>query len=163
MGADHNIVGKPLPKEVIDQITARAQLQGQIGYQGDRELTFKSKKNAFAKLTSFISVDDEGLAKELGVGTGTEAAQEWCLYNGVHTGNGRKFDIKYEGGGLKGYEGTNELGIRPMPGITSMTIKPAGMGGSIRLATINVKCHNLNQLNAIDALYLRLGFSMLIE
>jgi DNA-binding Xre family transcriptional regulator len=50
-----------------------------------------------------------------------------------------------------------------MPGITSVVIDSAGRMGSLRQATINFKVWDKYQLDIMDALYFRLGFTMLIE
>ena len=158
----YNLVGNPIEDAVIQQINMRARMQSSdvVGAQSEQQVAFKSRKNAFVKLSSFIKVTDDSLAKVLGDG-GVELARKWALFNGVNVGNGHDYNLL----GLKGYGqgGTSELGYRPMPGITGATITPAGQGGSIRRATVNFKCHNLQQLNIIDVLYFRLGFSMLLE
>jgi hypothetical protein len=162
MPNSYNLVGNPIEDAVIQQINMRARMQSSdvVGAQSEQQVAFKSRKNAFVKLSSFIQVTNESLAKVLGDG-GIELARKWTLFNGVNVGNGHDYNLL----GLKGYGqgGTSELGYRPMPGITGATITPAGQGGSIRRATVNFKCHNLQQLNIIDILYFRLGFSMLLE
>jgi len=54
-------------------------------------------------------------------------------------------------------------GRSPVPGITSVDIKPIGQQGTVREATIQIICHNLAQFKIIDALYLRLKYSILLE
>ena len=65
--------------------------------------------------------------------------------------------------GAYGLGGTEELGYRPMPGLTAVNIETTGRLGSLRLATINFKVWNMHQLNAVEALYFRLGYSMILE
>lgn len=65
--------------------------------------------------------------------------------------------------GAYGLGGTTELGFVPMPGLTSVTIETLGRLGSLRKADVNFRVNNLNQLNVIEALYFRLGYSMLLE
>lgn len=65
--------------------------------------------------------------------------------------------------GAYGLGGTVGQGYRPMPGITSVKVQTAGRGGSLRYATIDFKVWNRNQLDIIDTLYLRLGYTMLLE
>ena len=50
-----------------------------------------------------------------------------------------------------------------MPGITSVQIDTQGALGSIRAATINFKVWDKDQLDIIDALYFKLGYTMLLE
>ena len=49
-----------------------------------------------------------------------------------------------------------------MPGITDMDFKCLNRG-SIKKATLNIKAHNKNQFDMIDVLYLRLGYSVMLE
>jgi len=65
--------------------------------------------------------------------------------------------------GAYGLGGTTELGFVPMPGLTSVTIETLGRLGSLRQATVNFRVNNLNQVNVIEALYFRLGYSMILE
>ena len=58
--------------------------------------------------------------------------------------------------------GGNQFGIQPMPGINSVQIDSKNRG-SIRNATVEVTAFNRFQFEIIETLYLRLGFTMLIE
>ena len=60
-----------------------------------------------------------------------------------------------------GLGGTN-YGIQPPPGITGATIDSLNRG-SIRKATVTLKAHNKFQFDVIELLYLRLGFTMMLE
>ena len=64
--------------------------------------------------------------------------------------------------GAYGVGGTQDYGYSPMPGIIDADVKDLNRG-SIKKATINLVAHNRNQFEVIDALYLRLGFSVLLE
>ena len=55
-----------------------------------------------------------------------------------------------------------DFGFQPMPGITGVEINHINRG-SIKKATITLKAYNKFQFELIDLLYLRLGFSMLVE
>jgi hypothetical protein len=58
--------------------------------------------------------------------------------------------------------GGSEFGLQPMPGITSVNIEHLNRG-SIRKATVTLKVFNTKQFEIIELLYLRLGFTMMIE
>jgi len=60
-----------------------------------------------------------------------------------------------------GLGGSNQ-GIQPMPGIESVNIDCVNRG-SIRKATVVLKVYNRVQFHIIELLYLRLGFTMLLE
>ena len=49
-----------------------------------------------------------------------------------------------------------------MPGIIDVDVKDLNRG-SIKKATVNIKCHNRNQLDIIDVLYMRLGYTVFLE
>jgi hypothetical protein len=59
-------------------------------------------------------------------------------------------------------EGKYDFGIVPMPGIESVSVR-ALERGSIRRATIKLKAYNKQQFDIIDILYLRLGYTVLLE
>ena len=50
-----------------------------------------------------------------------------------------------------------------MPGITSIDIKSGTAYGSLRTITINFVCHNLQQLEDLELLYMRQGYTALVE
>jgi GH24 family phage-related lysozyme (muramidase) len=54
-------------------------------------------------------------------------------------------------------------GIKPMPGIESIDIKSKSAYGSLREVVVNFKCHNLQQLEDLELLYMRPGYTVLIE
>ena len=58
--------------------------------------------------------------------------------------------------------GGTEFGIQPPPGIIGVTVDSLNRG-SIRKATITLKAHNKFQFDIIELLYLRLGFTMMLE
>ena len=60
-----------------------------------------------------------------------------------------------------GFGGT-EFGLKPLPGITSIDITPINRG-SIKQATVNIKAYNKFQFELIETLYLRLGFTIMLE
>jgi len=54
-------------------------------------------------------------------------------------------------------------GIVPMPGITDANIRTKSAYGSLREAKINFKCHNQRQLEILELLYMRPGYTLLLE
>jgi hypothetical protein len=61
----------------------------------------------------------------------------------------------------------DEFGIRPMPGITNVVINSrsttsVGLKG-LRECTISIKCHSISQLQVIELLYMRPGYTALLE
>ena len=65
--------------------------------------------------------------------------------------------------GAYGLGGTEQFGFKPMPGLEGLSIKTGGKLGTLREATFEFTCYNIEQLNIMDALYMKLGFNILIE
>ena len=56
-----------------------------------------------------------------------------------------------------------EFGLKPLPGITDLTVETLGNNGSLKKATLKIKAFNKQQFNIIELLYLRLGYHVLVE
>ena len=147
-----NLIGEGFPGFVISQIEKRQSIYGSIN-RSNAQLEYLNNRNGWCKLVSSVNIDIpvRGIPD-----TGNELARKYVLFNGTSpTTTGI--------GGIPGYGlgGTN-FGINPMPGITSAVIKTENMG-SLKSATIQIKANNRNQFDIIDILYMRLGYSVLLE
>ncbi len=77
------------------------------------------------------------------------------------------FDVnqrtEFLGNNIKGAYLTGEdFGIVPMPGIESLDVKALNRG-SLKKAIVKIKAQDRNQLAILDVLYLRLGYTVLLE
>jgi len=184
-----NIIGAPFSEYVLRQLAIRAGRSSTgrgVGnvppVRSNAEVLYLANKTAWARLVSSVDLDFppdskntntkyDGYIDDLGVaGSGTypepnSFAKNWILEAGTSIQNGNGITLRQGIGpnGAYGLGGTTELGYRPMPGLTSVNIETTGRLGSLRTATVNFKVWNINQLNAIEALYFRLGYSMLLE
>ena len=57
----------------------------------------------------------------------------------------------------------NRTGIRPMPGITNVNIQSKGAYGSLQEATVTFTCWDIRQLEELEILYMRPGYTVLLE
>lgn len=57
----------------------------------------------------------------------------------------------------------NRLGIKPMPGITNVSIQSKGAYGSLQEATVSFVCWDIKQLEELELLYMRPGYTVLFE
>jgi LAS superfamily LD-carboxypeptidase LdcB len=157
-----NIVGEGFNPAIIEQIKRRQIIYGSAD-RDNQILSFLNARTGWCKLVS--SVDVKIASRNIPY-TGTELAKNFVLFNGTtSTSTGLRKGI-YQGTGdfnnfAYGMGGT-DFGLRPMPGITQASIKTETRG-SLKTATINIKANNRNQFDIIDVLYLRLGYSMLLE
>ena len=169
-----NIIGEPFEQYVSNQITSRQKVYGKKTNRSSTEIAYLNSTNGWVKLASGVSIDDQRLAllkknnNQMlnNVSTGKQLAQDYVLFNGLssydengditnYTGVGKGGKVAY------GLDGT-DFGYSPMPGIIGVDIKDLNRG-SIRKATIDLKVFNRNQLEIIDCLYMRLGYTVLLE
>lgn len=159
-----NIVGEGFPEEIIKQVDVR---QNQLGLnsRSNENLVWVNTKSGWCRMVSSVDVIQTGI-RDLPY-TGTDLARNFVLFNGVSIGkNGLRGGI-WPGGGSdpNNYAygiGGSDMGLKPMPGINQATIKTETRG-SLKTATINITAHNQKQFDIIDLLYMRLGYSILLE
>jgi len=115
------------------------------------------------------------LAKHLQVDPGNDLAKKVVLYGGTQkytepTGDqpstfSKKSGINRDGGffgqGAYGFGGT-AFGYKPMPGINSAKLGFYN-NGALAKADISITCYNPQQLEFLELLYLRPGYSILLE
>ena len=166
-----NIIGEGFPKQIIEQVKTRQEKYGSKTRNNEIQ-TFLNSQTGWVRLSS--SVDVKVDARKLGL-LGPELAKQYVLFNGsskyTNTGDAREIanqrsgvasDLSSIHGNFAYGIGGNEMGLSPMPGITAMSTKTETRG-SLKTSTIQIKCHNRIQFDIIDTLYLRLGFTMLLE
>ena len=170
-----NIVGEDFNQEIAKQVIQRQKIYGSIN-RDNEELTYLNTRTGWCKLMSGVSVNPAELntfanIRNLNIPAGKFLAQNHVLWNGVTSYNpednsfwnnkGIAFNGSTFNDGAYGFGGL-ELGIRPMPGIISAEIKTETRG-SIKKATIKIQANNRTQFDIIDLLYMRLGYSVLLE
>ena len=169
-----NILGAKLPQWVLNQLSTRS-FQNNQDYRDNSNILYLANKTAWIRLVSSINIidkqDQNYFKTELGINIEDETtlAKEFVLFGGTSKYlNKNSYQIRSGLGkdGAYGILGDNEIkkyGYKPMPGITSVNIETQGRLGSVRAATVNFKCWDKSQLDIIDALYFKLGYTMFLE
>ena len=171
--ATPRILGLPFDSGVDAQVKIR---QKQLSVrnrlnntqQQDNLVVFNSS-TSFVRLSSAVSVDSaERLAtlkNNLGISEGNisgyNLAKNLVLWGGVNIKNLPR-GIGYDLNSTYGFLSDETQGLKPLPGITSMTSNYKN-NGSLREVTLNIKCSTRKQFEAIEAVYLRLGYTMVVE
>jgi len=186
------IIGEDLKDYVINQIKVRQQVLGKDGgytpLSDDNIFAFNSQ-TSWVKLASGVFVTEDKL-KKLGITEpslielyrGKELAKNFILNGGTarmsqlggsiiqreglnpigseedEDGNTYSFEDYQKGS----YEPTPSFGFVPMAGLTDVSVKCLNRG-SLKKAKIKLRVENKQQLSIIDVLYLRLGYTMLLE
>ena len=113
---------------------------------------FFNRKTPFIRLTSGIDV------------RGSQAsANEHVLSNGLHYSKDDLFNGYQTGGGHDSIGSKEDFGLRPAAGIVGMTLNTHNRYGSLRTATVQFEVHTLEQLDRYEELFMRPGYSALLE
>ncbi len=174
-----SLIGEQFDEYVQNQIGRRQALHG-LKTRSDTQLNILNNQNAWLKMGSSVyissSAEGEQRLKDIGIDDpsnflGTDLASKAVLFNTLseydgatgytqRSGVSKTTDLwnKNNAYGL----GATEFGITPPPGLISAEIK-AKNRGSIRECNVTLKAFNKFQFELIELLYLRLGFSILLE
>ena len=174
------IIGEELEGYVIDQILLRQSLHGSgvnTSFRSDNQLNVLNSNTSWIKLASGVSITDAKRLKEIGF---TQTQIESNIKLGLAKNNilfggtaklidveGRDFDKLQQRSGFLPRDAQSSYtygsyGFSPMPGIESADVKTLNRG-SIKKATVKLKANNREQFDILDLLYMRLGYTVLLE
>ena len=175
-----NITGDPLAKWVQDQIRIRQQIIGNNPevLTLDQRVLYNNNKNAWVRLASSVDLIEgsDDLRKNLNLpnNSGDLLAKNFVLFGGIYSIDnsysrlgGVVPNLNERNNALRAAQysyglGSSEYGYVPMPGLDSVKISHVNRG-AIRNYDIQLTVHNKDQLEIIEALYLRIGYYMLLE
>jgi len=191
-GQPQDVIGGGIDGSVIEQLIARETLVSSTK-RDNKHLLFFNSNGAWARIVSSINTitkeETEALAKGdksikdvvgnknlaynnviMGgtVKQGT-ANEPTSLGGGINQSKHSPINIDMDGYATSGdikdsaYHNYESLGHRPAPGINSVSVKSKGTYGSLREAEVNVTVWTLEDLEMMQALYLRPGFTILLE
>jgi hypothetical protein len=158
-----NIAGSAFQPYVDTQIKKRKALVNK-DYRSSSELNWLSNRNVWIRISSGANVSP-GNTRYQGL-EGDALSKKYILQGGVlnHLGGANSYTLRSGVGpdGAYGIGGT-DFGLVPMPGLIDISIKTGGKLGTLKETTFNFLCHNIEQLNIMEALYMKLGFGVLVE
>ena len=158
-----NIAGSPFQPYVKDQIDLRKKIISREN-RSPQELLWLTNRNAWIRISSGTDVDDTNA--DFPNEKGNILSKKYILQAGLtdHTGGATSYQLRsgISSNGAYGIGGT-DFGYKPMPGLENLSIKTGGKLGTLREATFEFTCYNMKQLEIMNALYMKLGFSVLIE
>jgi hypothetical protein len=178
-----NLLGQPFDDWVTKQIDVR---QKSLGKYSTTQIQANLVKTPWIRLASSVNLEFPRRGeqrknsvpqklKDAGLNVsdfdGVELAKKSILYGGVVSMTGEGNSITQNSSinngnspfnGAYGWGGIDERGYVPMPGITDVSVQYQN-NGALSKATINIKCFSKKQFQIIDVLYLRPGYSLLLE
>lgn len=140
----------PLP--VKKQIDFRQSLIGRDSNRGSLIHTLSSR-TPFVRMSSSVNVSGSNELAKNNILFGGTSVDKKGISEGF--GNAR--------GTYRKSTGPYSQGFRPMPGIDNISVSHKGAYGSLREVTVNFKCWDIHQLEELELLYMRPGFTLLVE
>lgn len=144
-------IGSPMAESIAKQIRNREVYFG-TNNRGRNTLTLANGQSAFAVLRSSVNTG----ASE-GKGGSSTLASEYVL------GMNLKGGLSKGSSTLKAYNPSQTTGLRPFPAITSVNVESKGTYGTLFLATVNFKVFSKEDLDTVEQIYFRPGFTALLE
>ncbi len=138
------IIGGPLSADVVRQLNLRRDKYGIESGRTNEDLLYLNSKTGWAKLTSGVNIKGDD-----------KWAREYILIGGTINRFG---DEAYST-----FDGRTGKGFRPMPGINGVQVRSTGKFGTLKEATITFNCWDVDQLSNLEMLYMRPGFTALLE
>jgi len=173
-------IGSSISKEVVAQIEARKRIVRKTTLRSSDDLLFLNSKTGWVRLSSGINTITDEEAQTLRNApdsrytikgdnklAGFNILQGGMLNPNRSTREGidvSGIDVTESAGNRGAYENrVNSTGIRPMPGITGMTVQSKGTFGTLREAEVQLSAWTLEDFEIIERIYLRPGFTMVLE
>jgi hypothetical protein len=159
-----NIIGEPFPDYVNKQINIRQTAHGSgiNTFRTPNQLAYLNSKTAWVKLASSVKIDSkfETTDPKIAPGSWDNLAKKNVLFSGISSLSGKI--LRPKSTVEKKYEHSSGFGFVPMPGIIDASVKCENRG-SIKKATVNIKCYSPEQFRILEVLYLRLGYTLFLE
>jgi murein DD-endopeptidase MepM/ murein hydrolase activator NlpD len=162
-----NIIGEPFSPWVKTQIEKRQEALGKTNIDPNT-LKWVTTKAPWLRLASSVNIDDT-IVKKLNITSdlnGSALAKNFILFGGASNESGNlQSGINFSNSALAGeygWGGIGERGFVPMPGITSADVTYYN-NGALAKASVKIKAFSREQFALIDYLYMRPGYSVLLE
>ena len=137
------LIGSSIRSFVSNQLKIRQDALANKGTTPEWQKLYTGK-TAWVKLSSSVNVNGD---------SGTKAKNNILTARGI-TGNS---------GINPGYNTSANLGVRPIPGLTGISIQQINRFGTLRNAVVEFKVYDVERLSDLETLYMRPGFSVLLE
>jgi len=182
-----SLTGSPFEPWVKKQVEARQKSLGKYTNIPSSDLQLYTAKAPFLRLASSVNLTNEGpekdgektvldnsvlkkLSTSLGIPeseiSGPSLSKSFILQGGVVSTDGKLQKGLNDGSslfnGAYGWGGSEERGYVPMPGITDASVTYYS-NGALSKASIQVKLFSKKQFSMFDVLYLRPGYTLLLE
>lgn len=166
-------IGSPIREKVYQQLKARQEIVSKQTGRSTSDLVLLTSSTPWVRISSGVNelTQDEIDRKKANTGSIAFKGTNELAKNNILQGG-----LFKDGTLLSGIESTTNsnlnaayrsqptnTGIRPMPGIKSLSVKSKNTFGTLREATVELVAWTLQDFELIEKLYLRPGFTVLLE
>jgi hypothetical protein len=163
-------VGGFIDPAVITQLEKRADIYKKKTGRTPEDLNFMNSRNAWVRVISSVDVINPVTTPERITFNNTDA-KNYVLSNlSSIKGTGDSLSYTANSGidfnkknANTAYQYSEETGVRPKPGITSFAVTSKGRFGTIREANVSFAVWSREDLDAVERIYFRPGYSCIIE
>jgi len=141
--ATDKVIGGPLSSQVINQLNLRSNVYSKP-IRDTQDLEYIAARTGWVKLTSGVNA-----------GGSDQLAKKYILVGGTAG--------RFGANAYSNFTGDVGKGFRPMPGITGVQIRSINRFGVLKEATITFNCWDVSQLQELELLFMRPGFTALLE
>ena len=125
-------------------------------------IQYLNSRNSWIRMVSSVNVGGSNNSARLNILQGGTLGPLDSLKSGVGDKSQLKAYSNQTPSNLKTIN-SYRLGIRPMPGITSIDVKSKSAYGSLREVVVHFQCWDIKQLEELEKLYMRPGYTVLVE
>lgn len=157
---------EPFDSRIAGQLGLRQDIIGR-DQRTSQDIVYLNSKTAWIQLRSSVDIEFNGRISADGLAT-----DNVLMGGALLSGNQQRRGIGHDGLGIYDTSVYNKslniiepniLGLKPMPGITNISIQSKSAYGSLRQATVNFLCWDIKQLEILETLYMRPGYTVLLE
>lgn len=137
---------------IQDQLRIR---QNCIQNKNQRNLHVMNTRNSWVRMSSSVNV-----------GGSSALAKQYVLKGGTLKDGKLKYGLEGDNGAYSSTTPSgisHRLGVRPMAGINDIHVKSKDAYGSLREVVVKFQCWDIHQLEDLELLYMRPGYTVLIE
>lgn len=156
------IIGLPIDEYVAKQINIR-QKKLSTSPRSDETLLVFNGSRPWLRAASSVDLQKSYLSElQASNPAGNDLAKKTVLQNTVTDYTNINNPASLSGFNAYEFRYDPTYGLKPPPGVESFTVTHIN-NGSIRVGTLKLKCFTPKQFDLIVALYLRIGYTMLVE
>lgn len=149
---NRSIFGEEITPGTITQLNKRKEIIKKRVERSPDEILYLSSNVSWVRVTSSVDIVNDG---------GPKNAKKYQLFKGIGTAN--KGFVPVNDPERSSYTESNEYGYIPIPGITNFEVLTQNDLGTLRSANITFMVHSPEDFSKLEQLYLRPGYSLLLE